>query len=318
LGLVVPEEYGGLGQGFLELGLLLEQIGRSVAPVPVLPAAIGALAIAEFGSALQRDALLPGVCAGDVIVVPALVEPGGEPMRPATTARPHSSGWVLDGLKTCIGGGFVADQLLVSASLSPEETGLFLVDPASSGVVVLCQDTISYAPEARVELTNVVVRPEDRIGDDTTLAWISQRYTAGVGAVAAGVAGESVRMTSENVKTREQFNRPIATFQAVGHRLADCFIDATAIRLTALKAAWALSTAATAHKEVAVAKFYAAEAGQRIARATVHLHGGVGVDRDYPLHRYYLWAKHLELTLGGASEQLVTLGAALAAEPASA
>ena len=122
-------------------------------------------------------------------------------------------------------------------------------------------------------------------------------------------------MTAEYTKTREQFDRPIATFQAVGQRAADAYIDTEAIRLTAWQAIWRLSEGLPATAEVAVAKFWAAEGGQRVVHAAQHLHGGMGVDRDYPLHRYFLWAKQLELTLGGATPQLLKLGAILAAEP---
>jgi alkylation response protein AidB-like acyl-CoA dehydrogenase len=147
------------------------------------------------------------------------------------------------------------------------------------------------------------------------VAWIVERATAAVCATMAGVAETAVRMTAEYTKTREQFDRLIATFQAVGQRAADAYIDAEAIRLTAWQAAWRLDTGLPAAAEVAVAKFWAADGGQRVVHAAQHLHGGVGVDRDYPLHRYFLWAKHLELTLGGATAQLLNLGSLLAHEP---
>ena len=123
-------------------------------------------------------------------------------------------------------------------------------------------------------------------------------------------------LIGEYTKTREQFGKPIATFQAVGQRAADAYVDAEAIRLTAWQAAWRLSAGLPATAELAVAKFWAADGGQRVVHAAVHLHGGVGVDRDYPLHRYFLLTRQIELTLGGAHESLQRLGAVLAAEPA--
>jgi alkylation response protein AidB-like acyl-CoA dehydrogenase len=122
-------------------------------------------------------------------------------------------------------------------------------------------------------------------------------------------------MTAEYTKTREQFERPIATFQAVGQRAADAYIDTEAIRLTAWQAIWRLAEDLPAAAEVAVAKFWAAEGGQRVVHAAQHLHGGMGVDRDYPLFRYFLLAKQLELTLGGTTPQLLALGRILADEP---
>jgi alkylation response protein AidB-like acyl-CoA dehydrogenase len=122
-------------------------------------------------------------------------------------------------------------------------------------------------------------------------------------------------MTAEYTSTRKQFDKPLASFQAVGQRAADAYIDAEAVRLTALQAAWRLENELPAAAEVAAAKYWVAEGGQRVAAAAQHLHGGIGVDRDYPLHRYYLWAKWLQLNLGGAHQQLLKLGKILADEP---
>jgi alkylation response protein AidB-like acyl-CoA dehydrogenase len=145
--------------------------------------------------------------------------------------------------------------------------------------------------------------------------WIFEHTTAALCATAAGVCETALRMTAEYTKTREQFDRPIATFQAVGQRAAEAYIDTEAVRLTAWQAAWRLDAGLPATAEVSVAKFWAADGGQRVVHAAQHLHGGIGVDRDYPLHRYFLWAKHLELTLGGATSQLLRLGSLLADQP---
>ena len=127
---------------------------------------------------------------------------------------------------------------------------------------------------------------------------------------------EALSLTAEYTKTRKQFDQPIAMFQAVGHRAADAYIDTEAIRLTSWQAAWRIGAGMPAEAEVAVAKFWAAEGGKRVVHAAQHLHGGVGVDRDYPLHRYFLYAKQLELTLGGATRQLLAIGRMLADEAA--
>jgi 3-oxocholest-4-en-26-oyl-CoA dehydrogenase beta subunit len=132
----------------------------------------------------------------------------------------------------------------------------------------------------------------------------------------AGVCAAALELTAEYTKTRVQFEKPIATFQAVGQRAADAYVDTEAIRLTAWQAASRLSGGLPAAAEVAVAKYWAAEGGQRVVHAAAHLHGGVGVDRDYPLHRFFLLTEQIELTLGGANESLRRLGLILAAEPA--
>jgi acyl-CoA dehydrogenase len=146
--------------------------------------------------------------------------------------------------------------------------------------------------------------------------WLTARGTVGLCALQAGVTAACLQMTAEYATSRVQFDRPIATFQAVGQRLADCYIDVEAIRLTLWQAAWRLSKNLPAHNEIATAKFWAADGGHRVAHTAVHIHGGVGIDVDYPLHRYFVASKRFEFSLGGATAQLRRIGATLAAEPA--
>jgi 3-oxocholest-4-en-26-oyl-CoA dehydrogenase beta subunit len=321
LGIALPEDVGGSGLGFVALCQLLEEVGRTVSPVPVLPTVVlGALPIAEFGTDAQRKQHLPGVVEGDAVLTAALVETGTDALHPTTTARPDGDGWRVDGVKTLVPAGLIADRILVPAAAGDDGAIVVLiVDPNASGVTRERQDTTSGIPQARIELDGVQVGAGDVLGDAESGAaivdWMVERANAAMCSMATGVCEQALHMTAEYTKTREQFERPIATFQAVGQRAADAYIDTEAIRLTALQAAWRLEEGLPAAAEVAVAKFWAADGGQRVVHAAQHLHGGIGVDRDYPLHRYFLWAKELELTLGGATPQLLTLGAILAAEP---
>jgi hypothetical protein len=321
LGVGLPENVGGSGLGFLEVAILLEEVGRTVAPLPVYPTLVlGALPIARFGSAGLREEVLGGVVRGETILTAALVENGADPYHPVSVARRDGSAWVLEGTKTCVPAGLIADRVLVPAATPDGGVGIFVVDPAQPGVSRARQDTTTGIPEATLELGGVRVDEQAvLVGPDeggAALQWVIERATAGLCAMAVGVCDRALRMTAEYTKTREQFDRPIATFQAVGQRAADAYIDTEAIRLTAWQAVWRLSEELPASEEVAVAKFWAAEGGQRVVHAAQHLHGGIGVDRDYPLHRYFLWAKWIELTLGGATRQLLRLGSMLAAEPA--
>jgi 3-oxocholest-4-en-26-oyl-CoA dehydrogenase beta subunit len=321
LGVALPEDAGGSGLGFLSACILLYEVGRTVAPIPVLATVVmGALPVAEWGSDGQRQRLLPAAIAGESILTAALVEPGTDPTHPTTTAARQGDGWRLDGVKICVPAGPIADYFLVPARTGEDTVGVFIVAAGTPGVTVVAEETTSRQPEARLELSGVVVSDVDVLGDPdggaAVVGWIAERATAGICATTAGVCEQAVRMTAEYTKTREQFDRPIASFQAVGQRAADAYIDAEAVRLTAWQAAWRLDVGVSASAEVAVAKFWAAEGGQRVVHAAQHLHGGIGVDRDYPLHRYFLWAKQLELTLGGATSQLLQLGALLADEPA--
>ena len=173
----------------------------------------------------------------------------------------------------------------------------------------------SALPDTRVWTLEGAAGEPLGAADGEALSWLVERATAALCATAIGICEEALRLTAEYTKTREQFDRPIATFQAVGQRAADAYIDTEAVRLTAWQAAWRLSEGLPATEQVAIAKFWCAEGGQRVVHAAQHLHGGMGVDRDYPLHRYFLWAKELELTLGGATHSLLGLGQILAAEP---
>ena len=291
----------------------------------------GAAALDRFGTDAQRQAWLPRVAAGQVVLTAALAElvgdvilPGGA--APATTATPEpSGGWKLDGTKACVPAGLVADLVLVPATVladgnQPAGTGVFLVPTDAAGVTRTRQDGPAV-PEALLELSGMVVADDARLGGPetdgaTVVAFVAERAAAALCVQEAGVTAASVALISEYTKTREQFGKPIATFQAVGQRAADAYVDAEAIRLTALQAAWRLAVGLPATAEVAVAKFWAADGGQRVVHAAAHLHGGVGVDRDYPLHRYFLLTRQIELTLGGARDSLARLGAVLAADPA--
>jgi len=323
VGAAIPESLGGAGLGFMELAGIAEQVGRRAAPVPFVETAVlGALPLEEFGSESQKEAWLPRVARGDAILTAALVEPEGDPLRPQTQARRDGEGWRLSGTKLCVPAAQLADGILVPAATGEGTVGVFLLDPRTEGVTRVALDTTSGQPEARLDLENALVAADGVLGDPAggaeILSWLLLRARAALACMTLGACKEALELTSEYAKTRKQFDQPIAMFQAVGHRAADAYIDTEAIRLTALQAAWRISVGLPADKEVAVAQYWAAEAGHRVTHAAQHLHGGIGVDKEYPLHRYFLMARQQELTLGGASQQLRTLGAILVEEPDAA
>jgi acyl-CoA dehydrogenase len=320
LGIALPEDVGGAGLGFVETGLVVEAVGRSAAYVPAIETlAAAAPAVARFGTEAQRAAWLPGVVSGDTVLTTALVELGGRPSAPSVTAERDGDRWLLSGTKSCVPSGLIADAVLVPARVAPDAVAVFIVGTGADGVSRQRQDTNTGQPEVVLTLAATPVGADAVLGrvedGDEIIEWLVQRTTAAVALAQAGAAAAALALVAEYTKTREQFGKPIATFQAVGQRAADAYVDTEAIRLTAWQAAWRIAEGLPADKEVAIAKFWAADGGQRVVHAAVHLHGGVGVDRDYPLHRYFLMTKHLELTLGGATEQLLQLGSMLAAEP---
>lgn len=317
LGVAIPESAGGLGFGVLEASQILEQVGRTVAPVPLISLLPATVVLSRYSAETPAVAgLLGEVAAGTKLVTLALVEPLGDPLAPVTSARRDGAEWVIDGEKTCVPAGLYADYFLVSATLSGGTDGaVFLVPADAAGLRRSRQEAITYDLESTLSLSGVRVSEDALIGpaDGSALGFLVSVATAATCSAMVGVSAQAVKLTAEYTKTREQFGHPIALFQAVGQRAADAFIDSQGIRLTALQAAWLLAQELPAEREVAVAKYFAAEAGQRVARAAQHLHGGMGVDRDYPLHRYYIWAKHLELMLGSGTRQLTRLGQLIAA-----
>jgi alkylation response protein AidB-like acyl-CoA dehydrogenase len=319
LGLAVPESHGGSGFGFGEVSVLLEEAGRAVAPVPLWAALVlGGLPIARYGTAAQQSRLLGPLASGELVVTAALTEIGTEPDRPLTTARPIDGGWLLDGSKAFVPAGTVAGAVLVPARVGEQQVGVFIVDPASAGVSVTRLIPTTEIPESRLDLNGVRVDAGDVLGTPAQgreiLAWLLPRATSGLCSLMSGTCQAALKLTAEYAVTRKQFDRAIATFQAVGQRVADAYVDTEAVGLTARQAAWRLAEELPADEEVAIAKFWAADGGQRVAHAAQHIHGGIGVDRSYPLHRYFLAAKQLELTLGGATPSLVKLGALMAEE----
>ena len=333
LGIHLGEEDGGGGLDFVAACLVIEAAGRTAAYVPLVETMIyGAAPIAHFGTPAQRHAWLPGVSSGELILTAAMAELAGEVVlpggsSPATIATAQSDGtWVINGTKACVPAALVADAILVPATCvgadgSSGGSGVFIVDADADGIVMTRQMTTSGRPEAVVELTGVTVGADRLVGGADAdgaaiITYITEFATTALCVMEAGVCATALALTSEFTKTRMQFDRPIATFQAVGQRAADAYVDTEGIRLTAWQAASRLSVGLPASAEVAVAKYWAAEGGQRVVHAAAHLHGGVSVDRDYPLHRFFLLTEHIELTLGGANESLRRLGRMLAAEPA--
>jgi alkylation response protein AidB-like acyl-CoA dehydrogenase len=214
--------------------------------------------------------------------------------------------------------GELADLVLVPATTDDGRVVVLLVETSTPGLRVTPLVTTSGQPEARLDLDDVRVGAEALLGTAADgariLAWIEERATTALACVALGVTAQALALTAEYTKNRKQFDQPIAMFQAVGQRLADAYVDVEAIRLTAWQAAWRLAAGLPATSQVAVAKLWANTAGQRVVHTAQHLHGGMGVDRDYPLHRYFLYAKQLELTLGGTTAQLRRLGKLIAAQ----
>jgi alkylation response protein AidB-like acyl-CoA dehydrogenase len=317
----IPQAYDGGGLGFLELAGVIEHIGRTVAPVPFLETAVlGSLALAEFGSEAQKREILGAVANEGRILTAAIVEGDSSIESPRTRATRDGKGWRLEGEKAFVPAAEIADQILVSAT-TEEGMAVFVVDRAASGVTLEALATTSGMPESMMRLTGVVVSGDALVGavgqGDEIVRFIDLRANAALCNLALGVCEAALELTAEYSKTRKQFDQPIAMFQSVSHREADAYIDTQAVRLSALEVAWLISVGRDATEEVAIAKHFASESGYRVTFSAQHIHGGVGVDREYPVHRYYIYARHLELMLGGSTHHLRRLGKLIAASAAA-
>ena len=194
------------------------------------------------------------------------------------------------------------------------------VDPTAAGVTVERAVTTNREVHPHLHFDGVAVAADDLLagGDAARGAevrdWILERAWTGLCALQIGITEAAVAQTAEYLNTRHQFGLPLATFQATKMRAADAAIDTEAIRVTTWQAAWRIDNGLDARRAVNVASWFAAESGQRVVFATQHLHGGMGADISYPIHRYFLWGKQIELLLGSPSAQLARLGRQVAAD----
>jgi len=302
-GIALPEAVGGSGLGALEAAVVLEEVGRATAPVPALAVLVAGAGISRYGSAEQHTAWLDGVAAGDSIITFAVQEANGFVHAPTATV----SDGKLTGEKVCVPAGTIAARYVVSAT-----DGVYVVEAGADGVTVQREGTTSGVAEA---LVTFAAAAATKLTDLDGLAWLLDVATTGECLLMAGVTQRALALTAEYTKQRIQFDRQIASFQAVSQRAGDSYINTEGVRLTAWQAAWRLHEGKPAAEQVATAKYWASEHGSQVLYAAQHLHGGAGVDRDYPLHRCFLWGKQIELSLGSTMPSLVRLGKLIADTP---
>lgn len=313
LSTTAPEAVGGGGFGVVEEAAVLTALGRQMAAVPYLESVVlGAGALARFGSAaLQSDWASPAVAGSKILTVALEGEMGQGPVQ----ASASEAGFRLTGTRAQVPFGPVADAFLVPAE-TDDGVKVFLVAASDGGVTVTSLVTTGHGSVAQLDLQGVDVDADRVVGGADVLAWLVTRGTLGRSAFQLGVLERALELTATYAREREQFDRPIGSFQAVSARLADGYIDVKGLRLTVIQAAWRVSEDLPSDLEVGSAAFWAAEAGHRVAHTAVHVHGGVGIDTDHPIHRYFLAAKQTEFAVGGATGSLLRIGRELAETPA--
>lgn len=312
-GIALPESVGGGGMSEFELVIVLTQMGRYVAPVPMLPSIVqSATALAEFGSDEQKQ-LVRDVLAGDRLLTTGLHEDGSlDIRRVATTATATDGGYTVNGTKTAVAIAEQASHVLINAADDAGDVVFLVVPLDTDGITVNQQRQTNFEPVSQLEFNDVSVSASARLGGADQQAsvadFVELRCLLGKAAVQLGLAEQALFFTAEYATTRKQFNKPIGMFQAVSQRAGDAYIDVASIRLMVWKAAFELSQGKDAARAVRVAAYHAAECGHRVVAAAQHIHGGMGFDCDYPLHRYFLTMKALEFQFGGARAQLAALG----------
>ncbi len=303
----LPASVGGGGLGLTAHAAVLAELGRTVAPAPYLDTIlVGAEILAEYGTPEQIEKWLVPVLRGADTVAIVL---GDE--HTGFTATASADGWRLNGAQTAVSSAAFADTLLVEAATA-DGPAVFLLPRDAKGISITRQHVVNGSDTALVEAAAVPLPRESRLAGEGAPARARRLAIIGWCALQAGITERALELTADYARTREQFGKQIGSFQAVRQRLADAYIDVEAVRLTVLEAAWRESEGLDAAAEIATAKFWAAEAGHRVAHTTVHVHGGVGIDTDHPTHRYFVAAKRAEFALGGATAHLRALGATLA------
>ncbi len=309
LALAVPAELGGENLGMLPTAAVLTEIGRHAARIPALATlALGVLPIARDTDPEVRRRLLAGVATGETVLTAALREPSDPmPVRPATVAARGT----VSGVKTGVPYAAAARWILVPAS-TPTGTAVVVVEPDGGGLS--CQRTHSSTglPEYTLRLDRA---PVVAVLGGCDVAGLYEHAAAGACAVADGALAAALELTTAHVRCREQFGRPLATFQAVAQQIADVYSAARTLHLATVSACWRLDTGRDAGPDADVAAFWLAEYAPPALRTCHHLHGGLGMDISYPLPRYSALITDLVRLIGGADYRLDRLSRREQARP---
>jgi alkylation response protein AidB-like acyl-CoA dehydrogenase len=304
-GVLIPEEYGGAGQGHLEAAIVYEELGRSLAPSPHFPSAvIAASLLLAAGSDEQRRAWLPRVASGEAILTPAWLEPGGGfgPQGIQLRARREGGDYVLSGTKRHVLFASAATRLVVLARTgdAPADVDLFLLDPKASGVALTQQRSLAADTQYQVDLAEVRIPAADRIGPERS-GWRSFDAVLHDGiillaALAMGGAERALEITVQYAKDRKQFDKPLGAFQAISHYLADAATAIDGGKTLVYEAAWARASGRPIARLAPMAKLFACQTWRDVTAMCQQVWGGVGFTIEYDIQLYFRRAKQLQIT----------------------
>lgn len=310
LGLIIPEEHGGAGLGFWDVAGIFAEQGKTLGTVPLWETLVGGvLPILRYGDEKTRTEWLPRVASGDAFLTVAVDDlADARPFGARLTAADDGSGPRLSGTAVGVRSAHVADAIVVPATDDEGGIGLYLVATDADGVSRTTFERTDRGLAADVQFADAPATLLGEGPDEDRLDWLLRHVWIAIAALQSGISQSAVRQGADYTSGREQFGVPIATFQAVAHQIADCHIDTEAMEVTYLNALWRESTDRDAKAAAHVAKYWAAEAGDRVARTVQHVHGGMGADVTYPVHRYMLWTTQLANTAGSGAWHLQQLG----------
>ena len=320
LGLIFPEEYGGAGLEFLDLCILLEEIGGAMLPGPFFSTVVlGGMTILDAGNDEQKRRYLPGIVEGQVIVTLALTEPNvrWDAAGIHTTATPDGDGFVINGAKLFVQNAHVSDYLVVAARTgdADEDVSLFILPASAAGVSQTLLKTIASDRQSEVTFQNVHVSRSALLGEINggwpTIARVIQWGAVGKCAEMVGNGQRVLDMTVEFVKQRIQFGRPIGSFQAIQHHCANMATDVEGSRYITSQAAWRLSEGLPAESEVAMAKAWVSDAVRRVCATGHQCHGAIGFTKEHSMQLYSRRAKAAELAFGDSREHLERVAEAI-------
>jgi alkylation response protein AidB-like acyl-CoA dehydrogenase len=299
----VPERLGGDGLGLPEIATALTEIGRHGTVSPALATlGLGLVPLLDLASDEQQDRFLAGVAKGGVLTA-ALNEPGSSlPERPGTLLSGSAGGRKLSGTKVGVPYAELADWMLVTT-----DTAVVVVSPKAAGVTLTRTPTSNHSDEYVVTFADVTV-PDGDVLAGADVRRVNQLVLASTGAFAAGLVAGALRLTADYVATREQFGKPLSTFQTVAAQLAEVYIASRTISLASTSVIWRLSEGRDADEDLDVLGYWVTSQAPPVMQLCHHLHGGMGMDIAYPMDRYYSTIKDLTRLLGGPSHRLDLVG----------
>ena len=305
LSLILPEDCGGTGLGMLELSAVLECQGRCLAPVPLWASQLVAATLARFGGDADKDCWLGELASGaklGTLSLEGLLSSRGLALH----AEKAGGGWSLRGHAAAVPLALESALALLPAKTA-DGVRLFVIDLAMPGIERTGGMMTHHEPAADLEFNGLSLPVAAALGVEA-LEWLAPRVAACLGALQLGVAGEALKRGVAYTSERIQFDHPIATFQAISQKAADCLIDVEALRSSLWQLVWRLDAGIEADGAAAAVRAWACDTGHRVTHAIQHMHGGMGVDTSYPIHRYTLWSRAIEISCGGVSANLDALG----------